>query len=190
MNRFKIVVVGPGAVGKSALTIQYVNGEFVSEYDPTLEDSYRKQAEVDNQVCLLDILDTAGQEDLVSMKDQNLRSGQGFLIVFSVTSKHSFSQVAGIRDEILRAKDSEDVPIILIANKVDLVNDRVVTETEIRALADDLAVPFLETSAKTKVNVDEAFAEIVRILRKKGKISNPTVPSNSSKKKKWRCFVM
>ena len=60
MREYKIVVLGSGGVGKSALTVQFVQGIFVEKYDPTIEDSYRKQVEVDSQQCMLEILDTAG----------------------------------------------------------------------------------------------------------------------------------
>eukprot|EP00003_Mantamonas_plastica_P019997 TRINITY_DN3238_c2_g1_i2.p2 TRINITY_DN3238_c2_g1~~TRINITY_DN3238_c2_g1_i2.p2 ORF type:complete len:143 (+),score=30.01 TRINITY_DN3238_c2_g1_i2:33-431(+) len=67
---FRVVVVGGGGVGKSAMTIQYVNQKFVAEYDPTIEDSYRKQTTVDGQDAVLDILDTAGQEEYKTIQDQ------------------------------------------------------------------------------------------------------------------------
>ena len=64
MREYKIVVLGSGGVGKSALTVQFVQGIFVEKYDPTIEDSYRKQVEVDGQQCMLEILDTAGTVSL------------------------------------------------------------------------------------------------------------------------------
>eukprot|EP00121_Abeoforma_whisleri_P003625 Awhi_evm1s3259 len=62
-NTYKLVIVGGGGVGKSALTIQFIQCQFVDEYDPTIEDSYRKQSVVDGEAAHLDILDTAGQEE-------------------------------------------------------------------------------------------------------------------------------
>ena len=79
-NGYKLVVVGAGGVGKSALTIQLIQNQFMEEYDPTIEDSYRKQVVVDKEACYLDILDTAGQEEYSAMKDQYMRTGEGFLI--------------------------------------------------------------------------------------------------------------
>ena len=72
MREYKIVVLGSGGVGKSALTVQFVQGIFVEKYDPTIEDSYRKQVEVDGQQCMLEILDTAGTVSI-----QNIYSIQG-----------------------------------------------------------------------------------------------------------------
>ena len=64
----KLVVLGGGGVGKSALTIRLVTDNFLEEYDPTIEDSYRKQVKIDGEAALLDILDTAGQEEFDSMQ--------------------------------------------------------------------------------------------------------------------------
>merc|ERR1712116_118790 len=76
MREYKIVVLGSGGVGKSALTVQFVQGIFVEKYDPTIEDSYRKQVEVDSQQCMLEILDTAGTEQFTAMRDLYMkRSG-------------------------------------------------------------------------------------------------------------------
>ena len=65
MTEYKMIVLGDGGVGKSALTIQFISNYFVEEYDPNIEDCYRKQAVIDGEVCRLDILDTAGQVQLV-----------------------------------------------------------------------------------------------------------------------------
>ena len=67
MREYKIVVLGSGGVGKSALTVQFVQGIFVEKYDPTIEDSYRKQVEVDGQQCMLEILDTAGTVNMINI---------------------------------------------------------------------------------------------------------------------------
>ena len=77
MREYKIVVLGSGGVGKSALTVQFVQGIFVEKYDPTIEDSYRKQVEVDGQQCMLEILDTAGTEQFTAMRDLYMKNGQG-----------------------------------------------------------------------------------------------------------------
>uniref|UniRef100_A0A671SAI3 Zgc:55558 n=1 Tax=Sinocyclocheilus anshuiensis TaxID=1608454 RepID=A0A671SAI3_9TELE len=93
MTEYKLVVVGAGGVGKSALTIQLIQNHFVDEYDPTIEDSYRKQVVIDGETCLLDILDTAGQEEYSAMRDQYMRTGEGFLCVFAINNAKSFEDV-------------------------------------------------------------------------------------------------
>ena len=109
MTEYKLVVVGAGGVGKSALTIQLIQNHFVDEYDPTIEDSYRKQVVIDGETCLLDILDTAGQEEYSAMRDQYMRTGEGFLIVFAVNNAKSFEDITAYREQIKRVKDAEEV---------------------------------------------------------------------------------
>ena len=155
-----------GGVGKSALTITYVSNVWVPEYDPTIEDSHRKQVSVDDIVSMLDILDTAGQEEYSSMQDQWFRQGQGFLVVYSVVNKKSFLEVTELRKKIERIKDSPQVPMVLVGNKCDLEHERVVPKSEGQALAQQFNCPFFETSAKDHVNVDECFRELVREVRK------------------------
>ena len=163
---YKLVVVGEGGVGKSALTIQFVQKHFVTDYDPTIEDSYSRHCEVDGKLCNLDVLDTAGQEEFSAMREQYMRKGDGFLIVYSVTDVASFESISNFVTQILRVKDRDTCPMLLLANKIDLVPLRRVSEEAGRDLATSLRIPYVETSAKDPpVNVDAAFAEVVRIVR-------------------------
>ncbi|XP_067091267.1 uncharacterized protein [Osmerus mordax] len=109
MREYKLVVLGSGGVGKSALTVQFVQGIFVEKYDPTIEDSYRKQVEVDGQQCMLEILDTAGTEQFTAMRDLYMKNGQGFALVYSITAQSTFNDLQDLREQILRVKDTEDV---------------------------------------------------------------------------------
>ena len=99
-------------MGKSALTIQLIQNHFVDEYDPTIEDSYRKQVVIDGETCLLDILDTAGQEEYSAMRDQYMRTGEGFLCVFAIDNSKSFEDIESYRGQIRRVKDADDIPMI------------------------------------------------------------------------------
>ncbi|XP_077986421.1 GTPase KRas-like [Glandiceps talaboti] len=165
MTEYKLVVVGAGGVGKSALTIQLIQNHFVDEYDPTIEDSYRKQVVIDGETCLLDILDTAGQEEYSAMRDQYMRTGEGFLCVFAVNNAKSFEDIGSYREQIKRVKDADDVPMVLVGNKCDLPT-RAVDLREAYALAKSYGIPFVETSAKTRQGVDDAFYTLVREIRK------------------------
>jgi Ras-related protein Ral-A len=86
----KVIMVGSGGVGKSALTLQFMYDEFVEDYEPTKADSYRKKVVLDGEEVQIDILDTAGQEDYAAIRDNYFRSGEGFLCVFSITEEESF----------------------------------------------------------------------------------------------------
>jgi len=140
----------------------------VGENDLTIEDSYRKQVNIDNETCLLDILDTAGQEEYSAMRDIYMRTGQGFILTFSITSRQSFNEASVFRDQILRVKDADHVPIVLTGNKCDLEDERQVTTQEASALAKQWSVPFHEASALARINVEESFFDLVREIRKSG----------------------
>ncbi|CAH2220682.1 GTPase NRas [Pelobates cultripes] len=161
MTEYKLVVVGAGGVGKSALTIQLIQNHFVDEYDPTIEDSYRKQVVIDGETCLLDILDTAGQEEYSAMRDQYMRTGEGFLCVFAINNSKSFADISIYREQIKRVKDSDDVPMVLVGNKCDLPT-RTVDTKQAQELARSYGIPFIETSAKTRQGVEDAFYTLVR----------------------------
>jgi len=163
----QIVVVGSGGVGKSALTIQYVQNVFVEEYDPTVEDSYRKQQVIDGDVVVLDIMDTAGQEEFSAMRDQHMRSGSAFLLVYSIASRQTFDEAANLREQLIRVKETDQFPMVLVGNKCDLEIKRQVTTAEGVELARHFKCPFFETSAAKRTNVEECFIELVREIRRR-----------------------
>jgi len=179
MKEFKVVVLGSGGVGKSALTVQFVSGHFMEKYDPTIEDFYRKEIEVDNMPCVLEILDTAGTEQFASMRDLYIKNGQGFVVVYSLTNHQTFLDIKTMRDQIVKVKGSERVPILLVGNKIDLESQREVPTVEGMALAQIWGCPFVEASAKNKVNVNEVFTEIVREMNMKPDIKDTEVICNS-----------
>jgi len=181
--KHKLVVLGEGGVGKSALTIQFVQNHFITEYDPTIENSYRQQVSVDEEICMLDILDTAGQEEYSAMRDQYIRGGHGFAIVFSLTSRTTFDTLGTFHDQILRVKDVESFPMVILGNKCDLAKDREVSADDAKAFADSINAPFLETSAKARINVEEGFYQLVREIRKHEKAALNTETDGANKKK-------
>ncbi|TDH07538.1 hypothetical protein EPR50_G00106950 [Perca flavescens] len=124
MKEYKVVVLGSGGVGKSALTVQFVTGTFIEKYDPTIEDFYRKEIEVDSSPSVLEILDTAGTEQFASMRDLYIKNGQGFILVYSLVNQQSFQDIRPMRDQIVRVKRFEKVPLILVGNKVDLESEQ------------------------------------------------------------------
>jgi len=185
-RQYKLVVVGGGGVGKSALTIQFIQSHFVQDYDPTIEDSYRKQCVIDDKVAHLDILDTAGQEEFSAMREQYMRTGEGFVLVFSVTDRSSFDEIPKFNSQILRVKDKEEFPMVLVGNKCDLEGERTVSTAEAQEVARNMKLPYLEASAKTRINVDLAFFDLVRAIR-----TAQFVPEKENKKKKKKkCTIL
>ncbi|KAF2454175.1 putative ras small monomeric GTPase [Lineolata rhizophorae] len=172
-REYHIVVLGSGGVGKSCLTAQFVQNVWIEAYDPTIEDSYRKPLNVDGRQVVLEILDTAGTEQFTAMRDLYMKTGQGFLLVFSITSMSSLHELYELRDQIIRIKDDPQVPIVLVGNKSDLDEDRAVS----RARAFQVSqlwnnCPYYETSARRRANVDEVFVDLCRqIIQRESELS-------------------
>lgn len=160
------MVVGPPVVGKSALTIRLTQSEFANEYDPTIEDSYKYYCEIEGVKTSLDILDTAGQEEYSSMRDMYMKTGEGFMLVFSLTDRASFEEIASFYNQIMRVKGESVpfVPMLMVGNKSDLVDERQISQEEGIALAQKFNCAYIETSAKTDENVTNAFHNVVKMI--------------------------
>jgi Ras-related protein Rap-2C len=113
-----------------------------------------------------------GTEQFASMRDLYIKNGRGFLVVFSLTSWQSFLDVRTVREQILRVKGTDNVPICLVGNKCDASLQRQVTPDDALALAQEWTCPYVETSAKLSINVNDTFAEIVREINSRMKTKN------------------
>ncbi|CAH0555581.1 unnamed protein product [Brassicogethes aeneus] len=189
----KVIMVGSGGVGKSALTLQFMYDEFVENYEPTKADSYRKKVLLDGEDVQIDILDTAGQEDYAAIRDNYFRSGEGFLCIFSITEDESFQATQEFREQILRVKNDENIPFLLVGNKSDLQDKRKVTFQEASDRANKWGVPYVETSAKTREHVDKVFYDLMREIRARKMEENKTNNGrgkDKNKKKKLKCVIL
>uniref|UniRef100_A0A673SMA8 RAS related 2 n=1 Tax=Suricata suricatta TaxID=37032 RepID=A0A673SMA8_SURSU len=139
MAAYRLVGVGGGGVGKSALSIQFIQSYFVTDYDPSVEDAYTKQCVTDDRATQRDILDTAGQE-FGAMREQCKRTGEGCLLVFSVTDRGNYEEIYKFQRQILRVKEREEFPMILIGNKADLDHQRQETLRLLQRLSDFLKI--------------------------------------------------
>ncbi|KAH9464781.1 hypothetical protein MJO28_001510 [Puccinia striiformis f. sp. tritici] len=176
MKEYKIVIMGGGGVGKSALTVQFVHDMFVERYDPTIEDSYRKIITVDGNKVTVEILDTAGTEQFVALHSLYVKSGDGFLLVFALNTLDSIHELEALHESIVRIKEAEGytdkIPIVLCGNKCDL-EERVVQRTWAVALSQEWGgVPYYETSARKRINVDEVIADLVRQIIKADRLGH------------------
>ncbi|KAL7712831.1 small monomeric GTPase [Entamoeba marina] len=163
----KLVMLGGGGVGKSSIFIREVRGLFVEEYDPYMDDIFRKVIDLNGEFVTLEILETTGQEEFVALRDMYYIQGEGFIIVYSITSHNSFEEVGSIKKEIYRVKDIDDddyVPIIIAGNKIDLEEERQVTTEEGEQLADEWGVDFIECSAKENININELFQNVAMLI--------------------------
>jgi GTPase KRas protein len=191
---YKLAVLGDGSVGKTSLTVSYCHNHFVECYDPTIEDCYRRQRMVDEEACLIEILDTAGQEEFSALRDQWIRESEGYVLVYSITSRDSFVAIESITNAIRRVveMDAHKIPLILVANKADLGSRRQVTREEGQQLAKAIGAQFVEASAKTREGVEEVFDRGVRViqqLRRKDQ-SHDKKKAKSLIKRKQACAIL
>jgi len=195
MDSWRVAVLGDGGVGKTALAVQFTLNCFVETYDPTIEDAYRKQLVVDNKMCFVEVIDTAGQEEYATLRDQWVREGQGFILVYSIASRSTFDRLEVFRQSMLRVKRQKPI-FMLVGNKCDKTYEREVSKDEGVALARSFGCSFMETSAKTAHNVELLFTNLVRALRttrqtEAGVVPSPERPLEGPKKpKKSKCFIL
>jgi GTPase KRas protein len=191
MDNWRVAVLGDGGVGKTALAVQFTLNCFVETYDPTIEDAYRKQLVVDNRMCFVEVIDTAGQEEYATLRDQWVREGQGFILVYSIASRSTFERLEIFRQSMRRVKRGDPI-FMLVGNKCDKTYEREVSREEGAALARQFGCEFLETSAKTAQNVERLFMNLVRSLRQTRNIEpgTPPPPKEKEKKKNHKCVIM
>jgi small GTP-binding protein len=182
MKSVKVVVLGLAAVGKSALSIRFIQNSFVKDYEPTISNNYTKTVNIDHNTYSVDILDTAGMEGGETLKPNVFRSRDCFVLVYDITDRASFENVPQIHEDILRIRDAKSVPCCLIGNKCDLVDDREVQTEEGQQLAKNIGAIFYETSAKSGINVVDAIEGTIREYIK-------TIPA-PTKKSGWSCLLV
>ena len=150
MSAINIVVLGGGAVGKSCLTIRLVSNHFVNMYDPTVEESYRTTLNVDDQPAVLEIVDTAGQEEYSALKDTFIVKGQGFVLVYSIIQASTLDQLEAEHNRVYNLKEvdinQKAIPIVVCGNKCDLEDKRQVPTETGKAKADEWKAGFFESN--------------------------------------------
>ena len=173
-----MAVIGKGVVGKSSLTYRFINYKVPHGHDPTIEDRYKKNTTIGNKIYNIEILDTAGEDDYQNMMDMWINFGEGFLLVFAINDKESFSLLRSKRERILKGKHGQKTPMLLVGNKQDL-KDRQVKFEEAKQLADLWDIEYIETSAKTNYNCQEAFEKLaLKIAESKIKPKSGGCPCN------------
>ncbi|ETV76385.1 hypothetical protein H257_09417 [Aphanomyces astaci] len=176
---FHVSVLGSGGVGKSALTLRFVKDYFVQDWDPTIEDAYRKTMEVSNRLCMLEILDTAGQDDFESLRPQWMMGKDGYIFVYAMDSRTSLHELHAFFELHLQINETKKTlpPIVVVANKKDLVEQDPskcqVTSDEGRRVARSYNAGYIETSALTGTNVNAVFEQfIVEARQRRGPVKS------------------
>ena len=177
---YKVLLLGDSTVGKTCVLLKYTDKIFQETHMMTIGLDYRlkvMQLQSGKEIKL-QIWDTAGQDRFRSITKNYYKGSHGIILIYDVTSLKTFenvkSWVSQIHEEI-----SDKVVIYLVANKIDMDDLRKVTKEEGIKLAEELAIPFIETSAKTGENIDNIFSDISeRIDKVFGNI--PRVAHNNS----------
>ncbi|CAG9333600.1 rab1_8 [Blepharisma stoltei] len=154
----RIVILGKDRAGKSCLLLSYTSEGFSEDYLNTIGVDYKaKLIEFEGKFIRVQLWDTAGQERFHAITSWYLRGADGFIIVMDLTSPAALDTVTSWRSKVKEKLPENKVPILLIGTKVDLDHDRVISYDEAKKLADELNFIYVETSAKTRKNVDKAF---------------------------------
>ncbi|XP_037446182.1 ras-related protein RIC1-like [Triticum dicoccoides] len=176
---FKLLLIGDSSVGKSCLLLRFADDAYVDTYISTIGVDFKiRTVELDGKSVKLQIWDTAGQERFRTITSSYYRGAHGIIIVYDVTDRESFNNVKQWLSEIDRYA-SDSVCKLLVGNKCDLVDSKVVDTEEAKAFAESLGMNFLETSAKEAINVETAFLTMSSEIKNK-MASQPAVERKST----------
>jgi small GTP-binding protein len=163
-KNIKVAILGGGAVGKTSVTYKCLKKEIESdEIDTTLEDHYKLFLEIFGEIIEVEIIDTAGQEDYQNFFDTWVNYAEGFILIFSINDKNSYNVVQSKYNKII-ARKGNNIHIILVGNKKDLVNEREVNDIDVKKFAKEKKINYIETSAITGENCQETFYEISKLV--------------------------
>ena len=152
-----MLLIGDSGVGKSCLLLRFADDTYTESYISTIGVDFKiRTVDLDSKVMKLQIWDTAGQERVRTITSSYYRGAHGIIVTFDVTDQESFNNVKQWLSEIDRYAN-ENVNKLLVGNKSDLEEKRVVDKATAQAFADEIGIPYIETSAKNATNVEEAF---------------------------------
>ncbi|EKX73173.1 Ras-related protein Rab1b small GTP-binding protein [Theileria equi strain WA] len=177
---FKIIVIGDSGCGKSSLLLRFADNTYSESYMSTIGVDFKiKTVKIDNITIKLQIWDTAGQERFRTITSTYYRGAHGIICVYDVTNKLSFDHITETWLTDIERYATSNVSKLLIGNKIDLADNRVVTSEEAKQVAEAHNMNYIEASAKTDSNVEKAFLSIAKSLKDKATqyTSNPTSPT-------------
>jgi len=179
---FKLVIIGDSGVGKSSILTQFTDRIYADDYISTIGIDFKiRTIDLDGKIVKLQLWDTTGQERFRTITTSYYRGSHGIIIVYDVCNRQSFNRVPNWLGEV---RKYVDVPLLLIGNKIDIKQTIEVTTEEGEKMAKDLGMAFVETSAKSNINITHAFLQIAQEMQTRcSNIPNIlNIPNNSNNK--------
>lgn len=177
---FKLLLIGDSGVGKSCLLLRFADQTYTDSYISTIGVDFKiRTIDLDGKTIKLQIWDTAGQERFRTITSSYYRGAHGIIVVYDITDAESFNNVKQWLNEIDRYA-SENVNKLLVGNKCDLDDKRAVSLEEGKALAENLGIPHLESSAKNATNVEQAFLTMAAHIKKRVANQSQITPSRGN----------
>ncbi|KAH3863813.1 hypothetical protein DPMN_026813 [Dreissena polymorpha] len=171
-NCRRLVVLGSSNVGKTSIIVRFLENTFVDTHTPTIEDFHRKVYKIRGEAYRLDILDTAGIHPFPAIRRLSYATGDIFIIVYDLTSRHSFNECQDILEQLYASKQGADdvlspVPVVLVGNKLDRENARTVSFSEVKGLCEgsNPLIDCFEVSAKFNSNLEKIFIRLFEMAK-------------------------
>ena len=159
---FKVLIIGDSSVGKSNILLRFSDNIFHDTFLPTIGVDFKiRNVKMGDQTIKLNIWDTAGQERFKTITSTYYKGAHGIILAYDITDRESFNNVNNWLAEVKKHAGAQVIKL-LVGNKCDLENERVVTAKEGKEFADSLGISFMETSAKQRINIDESFMTLTK----------------------------
>eukprot|EP01091_Cochliopodium_minus_P019047 TRINITY_DN7881_c0_g1_i2.p1 TRINITY_DN7881_c0_g1~~TRINITY_DN7881_c0_g1_i2.p1 ORF type:complete len:195 (+),score=23.85 TRINITY_DN7881_c0_g1_i2:55-639(+) len=147
-----------------AMSIKFISGQFLDQYDPTIEDSYTRNMDIDNIPCVINIQDTSGQDEFLLLRSGWINESDAFILVYSIDNQKSYNEITNIYQDVMKVKQKKQI-IALAANKCD-IQKRSVSKEKGLELSKKFSLEYFECSAKDNVNIECIFVYCAREIRK------------------------
>ena len=181
--RHIVALLGCEGTGKSAISVQWIESQFIDEWHPTVEDIYRKQLKVDDIHCRIEIWDTSSDFNILGVQAEKYRSMGTCVLVYGINSRKSFDKLAAYYLFAQGLSAARKIMFSLIGNKIDLENERQVSTEEGEELAEAMGASFIESSAKTRHNMEKILSDLIKRERTLNPVPIPLEP-------KKKCYLM